>query len=219
MRQAFICVWALVLIGAGAGSAALGQAMAPSTKPSADKPPAKELVKLELTLARTAGSAKFVERARALGYSEEQIGSLIARIQAYGSKGQLAYTATGGLAKEDLLLIGRRGIFSTASRARHELAHVLDDIANPGLMSRSVNPSEFGFFGYLRAETVAYRAQLGLCNPAAFWASGLTASASRFGNPGVIVDVTGTSAAGYGTYRYGIRPLLDATGRYLIDRL
>jgi hypothetical protein len=179
---------------------------------------AEELLSLELSLARTAGSAKFASRARALGYTDEQIAAVIGRIQGYGASGQLGYSATGGFAGENLLLIGRRGIFTTASRARHELAHVLDEIANPGLMARSANPSNLGFAGFLRAEISAYRIQSGLYNPAAFWAGGLTASSSRFGTAGAALYVGGTAAAGYGTYRIGVKPLFNRLDQFLINR-
>ena len=46
----------------------------------------------------------------------------------------------------------------------HELGHVLDDIANPGLFARSSTPG-FGVRGFYDAESVAYFMQSGRFRP------------------------------------------------------
>jgi hypothetical protein len=108
-------------------------------------------------LLATAKSPKFVERARALGYSDEAIRSLSSRIR--GMK--VGETLTGGWADAEKILIGRFGVISSREqRILHELGHVLDDVANPGLFAESTRAG-FGYSGYLRAERVAFSMQYG----------------------------------------------------------
>ena len=110
-----------------------------------------------------AQSPTFVSRAERLGFGQSQVDVLPGRLRAYGDS--LGEIPTGGFANADTFLVGRHGILSTRTqRFAHELGHVLDDIANPGLFSRSAQPG-FGFSGFYRAESVAYTLQYGF-NPA-----------------------------------------------------
>ena len=154
---------------------------------------ADELSQLYNALIKVATGQPFLNRARGLGYTAEQIAQLPVRITQYFEQGMLGWMRSGGWATENSLLIGRGGVlFSYASRMRHELAHVLDEIAKPGLMMRSLNRSEFGFMGFYRAEMVAFGIQLGRYNPARPWLAGFTASHNRFGLWGSVPFLTGT---------------------------
>jgi hypothetical protein len=91
---------------------------------------------------------------------------------------------------------------------RHELGHILDEIAYPGLMARSRDPKAFGFIGYFRAEMTAFGVQLHPYNPARPWLAGLTASHNRFGYWGSVPYIGGSAAALSGA-EYLLLQLLD----------
>jgi hypothetical protein len=67
----------------------------------------------------------------------------------------------------------------------HELGHVLDDIANPGLFIRS-GQSDFGWRGFYNAERVAYTTQYGF-NPSLLTAFNATAQAYPIGTRAVVI--------------------------------
>jgi hypothetical protein len=99
-----------------------------------------------------------IDRARSLGFSDEAIESLSSRIRGM----RVGEIPAGGWSDAEQILIGRRGLVTPTREGRilHELGHVLDDVANPGLFERSAQPG-FGFREFLRAERVAYGMQYG----------------------------------------------------------
>lgn len=106
-----------------------------------------------------AQSSKFIERAKRLGFSDELIQSLPKRIRQYGDR--IGEIPTGGWADASQFLIGKRSLLSTRTqRIAHELGHVLDDLAQPGLFQRA-GQAGFGFRGFYKAERVAYMMQYG----------------------------------------------------------
>jgi hypothetical protein len=146
-----------------------------------------------------AQSPTFVARAQGLGFSDAQIAALPERLAGYG--GKIGEIPTGGFVNNDVFLVGRQGIISTQwNRTAHELGHVLDDIANPGLFQRAGQPG-FGFSGYYRAESVAYTMQYGF-NPAP-----ITALNAGFQSHPVVTTVIigGTTIGVYeaSTYLFG----------------
>jgi hypothetical protein len=170
---------------------------------------ASELAALRDQLIAVAQSPTFVSRARALGFTDAQIAKLTERIEWYYLNGQLGWIPTGGYAVEDALLIGRwRGPlpFGLTARMRHELGHLLDDIARPGLMASSLNAAKFGWGRFFGAEMVAFGTQFGPRSHLLWitpgmrrvYFSALTASANRFGmlvgGGGFLVGTIGTPA-------------------------
>ena len=143
-----------------------------------------------------AQSETFIRRARGLGFSEEAIAGLPGRLRSYG--GQIGEIRTGGWSDAEQFLIGRRGVFTSRwQRIAHELGHVLDDIANPGLFQRG-SAAGFGFRGFYRAERAAYTMQYGF-NPIPLTAF----SASIQSHP--YLTLAGIIAASYGASRIGRR--------------
>jgi hypothetical protein len=146
-------------------------------------------------LLETANSPKFISRAQSLGFSEEQISTVPGKIAEYYKNGQLGFINSGGWMDETNLLVGQN---AGAGTMRHELGHVLDEIANPGLSSQAAqNPATFGYWGFYDAEMTAYGIQLGVYNPIRPYMAGLTAAHNRFGWPGSIIYVGITSYIGY----------------------
>ncbi len=125
-------------------------------------------------IVEVAQSQRFIERARRLGFSDEVTEALPGRIRQYGdSIGEIRF---GGWADADQFLVGRYGLLSSRDqRIMHELGHVLDDLANPGLFARSAQ-SGFGWRGFYNAERVAYTTQYGF-NPYPLTAFSATAQA------------------------------------------
>jgi hypothetical protein len=167
-----------------------------------------EIDALYRSLLKVANSRTFINQARQLGFSEEQIAQLPGKITQYYESGQLGWIKTGGWVDESNLLIGKSGLFSRTGRMRHELGHVLDEIAHPGLMARSRDPRAFGFIGYFKAEMTAFGTQLHPYNPVRPWLAGLTASHNRFGYWGSVPYIGGSVAALSGA-EYLLLQLLD----------
>ncbi|MEP0347102.1 RHS repeat-associated core domain-containing protein [Rhodopirellula bahusiensis] len=139
-----------------------------------------------------AQSQRFINRARRLGFSDDAINALPNRLRQYGDS--VGETFTGGWADADQFLVGRWGVLSTRNqRIMHELGHVLDDVANPGLFARS-GQAGFGWRGFYNAERVAYTTQYGF-NPAPLTAFNATAQAYPIGTR--IVVIGGTTYAVY----------------------
>ena len=160
-----------------------------------------EVLLLYNKLVEIAKSPTFVRRAQWLGFSTERIAQLPGRITQYYEAGMLGWIKIGGWVDESNLLIGRGGLFSSSGRMRHELGHVLDELAHPGLMASSANPRAFGFMGYFKAEMVAFGTQLSPFNPARPWLAGLTASHNRFGYWGSIPFMAGSAIGVYESER------------------
>lgn len=121
-----------------------------------------------------AQSQRFIDRARGLGFSDDIIETLPGRIRQYGDKiGEIRF---GGWADSDQFLVGRYSLLSSRNqRIMHELGHVLDDLADPGLFARSAQPG-FGWRGFYNTERVAYTTQYGF-NPYPLTAFNATAQA------------------------------------------
>jgi hypothetical protein len=118
---------------------------------------------LQQQLLEVGTSPQFLGRAQAQGFTADQISQLGPRIEQLGDG--LTHTITGGYADATGLGVGRLTLLSSREGAiSHELGHLLDDIANPGLFSRATQ-SGFGFSGFYNAESIAYTMQYGL-NPA-----------------------------------------------------
>jgi hypothetical protein len=152
-----------------------------------------EVLKEAIEIAK---SSAFIRLAKKLGFNPSQIGELPERLLRYVSRaGEIL---SGGFVTEEVFLIGRRGLFNTRwQRVAHELGHVLDDIANPGLFERATQPG-FGFRNYFRAESVAYRFQYGF-NPIP-----LTALNAGFqSHPIITAGIFGGWF--YGSYRFSQR--------------
>jgi hypothetical protein len=119
------------------------------------------------TLARAvqqeAQSPLFIERALHRGFTTQQIEALPQRLEGMTFMESL----TGANVTETEFVIGRYnlGAGSRAERIRHELGHVLDDVANPGLFQRSLNPAAFGYKGFKQTEATAYFMQFGRERP------------------------------------------------------
>jgi hypothetical protein len=137
---------------AGGGRAGFGL---PLSTPKGDFTRSAQVTEELLAVAR---SPKFVERARKLGFSDETIKVLSARIRNV----RVGERPRGGWADREQILIGRRGLITPTRKGRifHELGHVLDDLRNPGLFERSAQRS-FGVRGFYEAEKVAYGMQYG----------------------------------------------------------
>jgi hypothetical protein len=134
-----------------------------------------------------AQSQRFVDRARRLGFSDEAISVLPNRLLQYGDN--VGETFTGGWAGADQFLIGRWGVLSTRNqRIMHELGHVLDDVANPGLFGRA-GQTGFGWRGFYNAERIAYTLQYGF-NPSPLTAFNATAQAYPLGTRVVVIGGT-----------------------------
>ncbi|MFT3784844.1 MAG: RHS repeat-associated core domain-containing protein [Tepidisphaeraceae bacterium] len=135
-----------------------------------------------------AQSETFVERATALGFSQEHIAGLPMRLESY----QFGEIPFGGLATSDEFLIGRVSLLSSRSqRILHELGHVLDDVRTPGMFDAEAT---YGFSQFYDAEKVAYTMQYGF-NPAPLTAFNAAAQAHPLIMQG---SVYGLSA--YGIY-------------------
>lgn len=160
---------------------------------------ADEVNNLYHQMLRTAGCSKFVRRARALGFSDDDLAALSARITHHYEGGQIGFTRVGGWADSSNVLIGK-GRWFRGSRIRHELGHVLHDISQPGVMTRSLNRQNFGWTGYFQAEMIAFGTQLGRWNPARPYLAGLTATHNRFGYLGTSIYL---GASFYGSYQVG----------------
>jgi RHS repeat-associated protein len=136
-------------------------------------------------------SPLFLSRARSLGYTEAHIAALPARLESM----TFVKTIWGGLANTNTFKVGQLG--TSAMRTRriyHELGHVLDDIANPGLFSRSTNRAAFGYQGFKDAEAVAYFMQFGRQRPT--WEA-INAFSQRWPE----ATYLGIGGAAYVTYR------------------
>ncbi len=148
-------------------------------------------------LLSAARSPKFLERARSLGFSDEAIEALSARVRS----SKVGEILSGGWSDPEQILIGRFGLVTPTRQGRilHELGHVLDDVAHPGLFARSAEPG-FGYSGFLKAERVAYAMQYG---PGSVRGAVLAPFASvNQAHPVATKVVLGTIIAGEGYFIY-----------------
>lgn len=145
-----------------------------------------------------ARSPKFVQRARALGFTDELVSALPSRVRRYGK--MVGEIPSGGWADDVRFLVGRRSLLSSRTqRIRHELIHVLDDMADPGLFSRSATQS-FGFKGFFDVELRAYRGMYGLYNPVNVPLAGFNASFQAYPISSRVVFFGGLAVEGYWIY-------------------
>jgi hypothetical protein len=126
--------------------------------PSGNFANSAEILKEVTAIAR---SEKFIARAKALNFSEEQIAALPDRLMAFGDA--MGEQSFGGWADANSFLVGKYGLGLSTRQQRimHELGHVLDDMANPGLFANAENMRYRGFYS---AERIAYTMQYGF-NP------------------------------------------------------
>gem|GEM_PF-4111795 len=146
-----------------------------------------------------ATSPTFIARAKALGFADEVIADLPARLRDYKIAGT---QLTGGWADHEAFIIGRLGLKTwVEQRILHELGHVLDDLAHPGLFGKD----KYTWREYFDTESIAYFTQYGRKRPglAAF-----NATAQRFPRTANTIGfgigagaITGVAYMGYGIYK------------------
>ena len=137
-----------------------------------------------------ATSDAFANRALNAGFTEAQINQLPSALEEYGAG--LQWSFGQNLADANRFTISPLGFSTVEGRISHELGHVLDDIARPGLFETAADAGpNFGFSDFYRAESTAYRLQYGF-NPiplAAF-------NAGMQSNPYLTIGITAAGAAG-----------------------
>ncbi len=133
--------------------------------PALASPASKAERALLANIIREARSESFARNALAAGFSHEHIRQVSRRLLTYRAIPGL----TGGSATADTIRIGRIPLLGTKSMIiRHELGHILDDVARPGIFSASERGgisrlfyNSYGFRNFYRAERVAYLMQYG----------------------------------------------------------
>ena len=207
---ATLSLWAVGprLARAGVRAGAGGFTLPGSGAPTMACATQAERLELLVALLDTATTTPFTTRALALGFTAQELDQLPHAIMAYFARGGLGYKAGGGgFASGEALLIGRGGyLFNMNQRMRHELGHVLDEIARPGIMAASMaNARQFGLSGFARAEWTAFGTQftgpigLWVVRP---WYAGATAMANVYGKPGFVFFAILTGGPlEYGGYR------------------
>ncbi len=175
---------------------------------------AQEIAALRTEINSVIASSKFVSRVRAVGYTDDQLARLAVRIEEYSVRGQIGMTSRGGLINPSEFLVGKSSMYGRAGVIRHELTHLLQEIANPGILARGESAKTFGLFNYARVEVQATRVQLGVNNPAAFWLGGFTASVNRFGVVGGFAFTVATGVpTGVGLRYLVFEPVIGAAER------
>jgi hypothetical protein len=156
--------------------------------------PDAEIIEQAIVIAT---SPTFIARAKALGFADEVIAALPARLRNYKIAGT---QLTGGWADHEAFIIGRLGHRTwIEQRILHELGHVLDDLAHPGLFGRE----NYTWREFFDTESIAYFTQYSRKRPglAAF-----NATAQRFPGTARAIEysIGGGSIIGVGYMGYGI---------------
>ena len=145
------------------------------------------------TLVKTAGSTEFRKRIMKAGFNADQIPVLLRRLKGYFDKGRLGYTAKMGMSwTDDQLLAFSRSAAKSFNKMSHELTHVLDDIAENGLLQAN-RLRTLNWWQVSKAEYKAFFVQtgsvFGLSHIMGGGGSLLSISAHLFGAEGTVLGL------------------------------